>query len=108
MYPIEKYRFIQTGNKTIAISTYAGKTVRGTAKCDPHDTVDAELGKTIAALRCAKKIAKRRVARANKKVSEAEHMLEMAKRRYDAMVNYAADADMAESYIDGELKKLLS
>lgn len=107
MYPIEKYRFIQTGNKTIAISSYAGRTVRGTAKCDPRDTSDAETGKTIAALRCAQKIQKRRVTRAAKKLDEAERMLDLAQRRYDAMVNYHSDAVMDQMDIDCELDKML-
>lgn len=29
MYPIEKYKFYTNGSRVIAVSTYAGKTVRG-------------------------------------------------------------------------------
>lgn len=38
MYPIEKYRYYTNGQRVIAVSTYAGKTVRGVAACDPNDT----------------------------------------------------------------------
>ena len=45
MYPFEKYRYYTAGNKIIAVSTYAGKTVRGIAKCAEGDTFDIEKGK---------------------------------------------------------------
>ena len=32
-----KYKYYTAGNKVIAVSTYAGKTVKGVAKCDPKD-----------------------------------------------------------------------
>ena len=36
MFPISKYDFYTTkANETIAVSTYAGRTVRGKAKVDP-------------------------------------------------------------------------
>lgn len=31
-----RYRFYVTDNKVICVSSYAGKTVRGVAKCDPQ------------------------------------------------------------------------
>ena len=70
MYPIEKYKFYTNGSRVIAVSTYAGKTVRGVAVCHAGDTFSLEKGKKLAALRCAEKIAKKRVARANQKVDE--------------------------------------
>ena len=51
-YPIDKYRFYDAGNKIIAVSTYAGKQVRGVAICHPDDKFDIETGKKIAAARC--------------------------------------------------------
>lgn len=108
MYPIEKYRFVQTGNKTIAISSYAGKTVRGVAKCDPRDVADSEMGKQIAALRCAKKIARRRSVRAERKLEEAARMVKQAQRRYEDMINYRNDAIVAEMDISHELDKILA
>ena len=58
MYPIEKYKFYTNGSRVIAVSTYAGKTVRGVAVCHAGDTFSLEKGKKLAALRCAEKIAK--------------------------------------------------
>ena len=71
MFDYEKYRYYTNGNKVIAVSTYAGKTVRGTAKCDPKDAFDLEKGKKLAAARCAVKVAEKRVSRAGRKYDEA-------------------------------------
>ena len=95
MYPIEKYRYYTNGNKVIAVSTYAGKTVRGVAKCAPEDEFDLETGKKIAAARCAVRIAEKRVARAEQKVEEANVMLGRARAHYDKMDDYMYDAHEA-------------
>ena len=77
-YPIEKYHFHiatkvdGTPYKVIAVSSYAGKKVRGVAKCDERDTFSLESGKKLAAARCAVKIAEKRVARAERKLKEAD------------------------------------
>lgn len=65
-YPLDKYRYVVVGNKVIAISTYACKTVKGVAKCDPVDNFDLEKGKKLAAARCNEKVAKLRLKRATK------------------------------------------
>ena len=92
MYPMEKYKYYTTNNKVIAVSTYAGKTVRGVAKCDPRDTFDLEKGKILAAKRCNEKVAKRRYARAQKRVKEAARDLQTAQDRYHKMLQYMNDA----------------
>lgn len=100
MYPLNKYHYIvhrnrETGEltgKVTAFSTYAGKTVYGVAKCAPGDTFDEEVGKKIAALRCAQKIADKRVNRAATKLLEAYHNLEKAEEFYDKMDDYMNDA----------------
>ena len=56
----EKYKVITLPTSVIAISTYAGKTVKGIAKVDPRDTFDPEVGKQLATARCAEKIAIKR------------------------------------------------
>lgn len=78
------YRYYLAGNKIIAVSTYAGKTVRGTAICAPGDKFNLEFGKRLAAARCNEKVAAKRYARANKKYNEllnqyADIMVEMEK-----------------------------
>ena len=67
MYPIEKYKFIQNGNKVIALTRDDGKTIRGVAICSENDTFDLEKGKELAAARCALKVARRRWQRAKHK-----------------------------------------
>jgi len=64
------YKYVVTPTKVIALSTYAGRTVRGIAKCHPNDTFDEEYGKKLAAARCNQKIAAKRYARAHKKYDE--------------------------------------
>lgn len=99
MYPIEKYKFYTNGSRVIAVSTYAGKTVRGVAVCHAGDTFSLEKGKKLAALRCAEKIAKKRVAlakkrvaRANRKVYEAYWAYVDAETYLNKMVDYKDDA----------------
>ena len=55
-----KYSFYTDGKtKVIAVSTYAGKVIRGVAKCDVNDTFSLEKGKKLAAARYNKKITKK-------------------------------------------------
>ena len=88
MYPIEKYKFYTNGSRVIAVSTYAGKTVRGVAVCHTGDTFSLEKGKKLAALRCAEKIAKKRAARAKRKVDEAYCAYIDAEVYFNKMFNY--------------------
>ena len=64
------YKYVVTPNKVIALSSYAGRTVRGIAKCHPGDTFNEETGKALAAARCNEKIAAKRYARAQDKYLE--------------------------------------
>lgn len=97
-YPLEKYKYFTYDNKNggktvVAISTYAGKTVKGYAKCDPRDEYSIEKGKDLAAHRCNLKIAEKRQARAAKKYLEAIYALEQAQLHFDKMKKYFMDAD---------------
>lgn len=93
MYPISKYKFyITPDNKTIAVSTYAGKTVKGVAKMDPRDSFIPEFGKELAAARCAVKVAKKRKARADKMVSKAYAEMNKAYKMVEKMKAYQEDA----------------
>lgn len=95
-YPIDKYKYYtyekNGSNVIVAISTYAGKTVKGYAKCDPSDTYNFEKGKELAAARCAEKISLKREARAARKLAEAERALASAQAFYDKMLYYSQDA----------------
>lgn len=87
-----KYRFYNSNNKVVAVSTYAGKPVRGVAKCDPNDTFSMEDGQELAAARCNEKIAEKRVSRANRKFEEAYNDYVIAKNYYERMKQYYEDS----------------
>lgn len=94
-YPLEKYHFYQHGNRIIAVSTYAGRTVRGVAVCSADDQFDVQRGKELAAARCNQKIAQKRVARAYKRLNEAANEVAVAMHHRDKMDTYYEDAIVA-------------
>ena len=62
---VPKYRYYTNGeNVVIAVASYKGRTIRGVAKCSEQDEFDLEVGKKLAAARCAMKIARERVKNA--------------------------------------------
>ncbi len=83
-----RYRFYVTDNKVICVSSYAGKAVRGIAKCDPKDTFNLEDGKKLAMTRCDYKIAQKRVLRARAMHAEATKALAAAREYQEKMQNY--------------------
>lgn len=103
MYPIDKYKFYKNGKTVYAVSTYAGKTVRGKATCHDNDEFSIDKGATLAALRCGTKIALRRRARAMKKLQEAHEAVMAANRHCAEMQRYYDDATMAFAEIESEL-----
>lgn len=74
--------------KVIVLSKYAGKDVRGIAKCSPNDKFDLKTGETLAKLRCDEKVAWKRVKRAQRKVAEAAEELRVASEFYEDMNSY--------------------
>ena len=80
----------------IAVSTYAGKNVKGVAKCDPRDTFDFEKGKELAIARCNAKIAEKRKKRAYHKKLEAEKFLAAAENYMSTRLVYYHNACIAE------------
>lgn len=55
-----RYTFYKQGNNVICVSHYAGKTVKGIARCAPDDVYDENFGKALAQLRCDIKVAEKR------------------------------------------------
>ena len=91
-----KYSFYTDGKtKVIAVSTCAGKAVRGVAKCDINDTFSLEKGKKLAAARCNEKIAKKRFTRAQN--ANMEILVEYARlmKKFQKVVNYKDDSQVA-------------
>lgn len=91
-----KYKFYKKGNTTIAVSSYAGKRVKATAKCDPRDSYNEMDGKHLAAARCNWKIACKRAKRAEKKFIEAKKQKEEADKYFERMHNYMDDSAAAK------------
>jgi hypothetical protein len=91
---LSRYKFYvdEANRKVIAVSTYAGRNVKGIAKCSPDDTFDIEKGKQLAAARCNLKIAEKRHARASKKVMDANNVFDEAQLNYIKMNNYYCDS----------------
>lgn len=92
MFPIEKYKFYTNGSRVIAVSTYAGRVVRGVAVCHADDEFSLEKGKQLAALRCAEKIATKRMKRATAKKLEARRIYDDAVAHYSDMADYENEA----------------
>ena len=101
MYPIEKYDFKTykqknsdgtTSTVVIALTTYAGKVVKGVAKCTSSDTFDLEVGKKLAAARCDAKVCKKRKTRAEEKYGQARMAIENLETYARKMVNYYSDS----------------
>ena len=91
-----KYKFYNDGkNKIIAVSTYAGRTVRGVAKCDPRDEFNATKGEDLAVARCAEKIAAKRMRRAQAELDKAIRAVEAAEYRVSKMKEYLSDSTAA-------------
>ena len=92
-FSMDKYRFYTVKNKTVAVSTYAGKPVRGVAKCDPIDEFSLEDGKILAAARCNEKIAEKRLSRAKRQFDAAIEQYILAEHRYEQMKSYYEDSE---------------
>lgn len=96
MYTDYNYRYIVTPTKVIALSTYAGKTVRGVAKCHPTDEFNEEYGKKLAAARCNQKIAAKRYERAFRKYRFMCEAMNEVEREFSKSAAYLRDAAAAE------------
>lgn len=101
------YTFYVTKNKVIAVSTYAGKVVRGIAKCDPRDEFDLEKGKKLAAARCGAKVAAKRLKNADRKYKEALAAREKAQHQVEKMIDYKIDASNANKQAQEELEEII-
>ena len=118
MYDVNKYKCYGYDEKNedgsvrchcvVAISTYAGKTVKGYAKCHPDDAWNWEEGKKLAIARCAEKIAVKRANRATRKVAEAQEILAEAIAHLNDMLNYHMNAADEVTATNAEVNRLLA
>lgn len=87
-----KYNINEEKRTVVALSTFAGKTVVGVARCAPTDVFDVEIGKKIAAARCTVKIAEKRMKRAETCGAIASEYLAYWTARKTQMEKYELDS----------------
>ena len=109
----KRYKYFRDGSNTvIAISTYAGKTVKGIAKCDPNDNFSYDYGKKLAKARCDVKISRKRYKNADSKLKAAYKAFTAIKKYYNKyyskMFNYKADALKAMEAAKENLANILN
>lgn len=81
-----------TDTKIVCIAKYAGRTVRGVAKCHPEDSFDLEKGRELARCRCEHKIAEKKLKRANMLTLTAFNNLHVANQEVSQATKYQDDA----------------
>ena len=91
-----KYKIDEEKRTIVALSTFAGKTVVGVARCAPTDEFNIETGKKIAAARCSVKIAEKRMKRAEECYTYAVDAVKYWTEELEKMKHY--DADSVEAY----------
>lgn len=94
--------------RVVAVSSFAGKPVKGYADCHPNDEFDREYGRALAAARCAEKIAAKRCNRAYSKVDEAKALVNAAMAHLQKMMQYEADAEANYNIASYELMQIES
>lgn len=97
-----------TSLRIAAVSSFAGKPVKGYADCHPNDEFDREYGYALAAARCAEKIAAKRCNRAYNKVDEAKALVNAAMAHLQKMMQYEADAEASYNIASYELAAVLA
>lgn len=109
-FPIDRYKFhIDPEAKVVvAISTYAGKTCRGIARCSENDTFDVEYGKRLAAARCNAVVSTKRLARASALKTAMKEILDEVYDDYADILNYASDATQRLDVALNELDSILN
>ena len=97
-----------TSLRIVAVSSFAGKPVKGYADCHPNDEFDREYGYALAAARCAEKIAVKRCNRAYNKVDEAKALVNAAMAHLQKMKQYEADAEASYNLASYDLATILA
>ena len=94
--------------RVVAVSSFAGKVVKGYADCHPNDEFDLAYGVALASARCAEKIAAKRMKRAYSKVDEAKAQVNAALAHLEKMMRYESDAEANYNIASYELAQVLS
>ena len=91
---MSRYRIFRDGKgKVIVASSYAGKIVRGVAKCNENDTYNEDTGIALATARCDVKIANKRVKRAMAKYDAATKAVNDTNAAWEKAIKYLTNAE---------------
>ena len=92
-YNYVKYVDKNTGaNVTICVSHFAGKPVRGVARCNPTDKYDEQYGEELARLRCDEKIAMKKINNARNKYNAVVDKMSELTNYMEKYLNYHRDS----------------
>lgn len=100
------FKVIRNGTTILAISSFAGKTVKGVAKLDPRDSFDPTSGEELAKARCRSKIAQRRLKWAEKRLLDCEDQVNLAYANHNKALEYYYAAMNEDFVSSGELRKI--
>lgn len=88
-----KFKYYSDGKtKVIAVSHYAGHTIRGVAYCSPEDKFDLHKGMALAKQRCKIKLLSKRSKRAKNKEKEIKKILDKNMLDYQKAEKYAQNS----------------
>ena len=105
---VPKYRYYTNGeNVVVAVASYAGRTIRGVARCSEQDEFDLEIGKKLAAARCAMKIARARVKNAELQKEMWQEILAHNAVEYEKWDDRYADAIEIEKKANEAYEKMI-
>ena len=86
---MRQYTYHVTEDKVYCITKFAGKAIKGVAKCDPEDTFNLDTGKGLSKCRCNAKIATKKHKIACDKLEEARtRLIEATKYMHIALENF--------------------
>lgn len=103
------YQFYKDNTGSIiAVSSYAGHTVRGKAKCHPEDNYNEELGRELAASRCNAKIADKRYSNLLRQYIKAKQEKDAAVVKFADYANRLNEARMSCNAAHANLDELLN
>lgn len=105
---IPKYSYFTNGKDTVvAVASYAGKRVRGVAKCSEMDEFDLAKGEKLAAARCNLKIAKMREKNLQFRAQFEQRVLENVNRDYLKFAQRAIEATALRQEAEEQYKAVM-
>lgn len=105
---IPKYSYFTNGKDTVvAVASYAGKRVRGIAKCSEMDEFDLAKGEKLAAARCNLKIAKMREKHLQFRTQFHQRVLENVNKEYLKFAARAIEATSLRQEAEEQYKAVL-